>query len=105
MSIEMIFLGFADAINFLQPAQVTELLPVNVPLFVIVGIILIVATIFILFFLKKFIMNTVLGAIIWFIAIYIFQVQLPYIPSLVVSLVIGPAGIGTMLLLHAFGII
>ena len=101
-------LGFADGLNFindLNAGAATNFMPVNPPLFIIVGIILVVATIFILFFLKKMIMNTILGGVIWFIAIYILKINIPVIPSLVISLIIGPAGIGTMLLLNAFGLL
>jgi hypothetical protein len=104
----LFFLVFADGLDFITDMNAgvaTEFMPVNPPLFIIVGIVLVIATIFILFFLKKMIMNTILGAIIWFVAIYILKINLPLIPSLVVSLIIGPAGIGTMLLLNAFGLL
>ena len=50
-------------------------------------------------------MNSIFGGIIWAIAVLVLKINLPIIPSLVVSIIIGPAGIGTMLLLNAFGLI
>ncbi len=99
-----LFFLFAEGLNWI-PNEATEFLPVNPPLFIVIGIVLIIATIFLIFFLKKFIMNTILGGIIWAIAIFVLKIELPFLPSLVVSLVIGPAGIGTMLLLNAFGLL
>lgn len=102
--------GFADATSLgvdsigIDTNTIGSMLPMNVPLFIIVGIVLIIATVFILFFLKKMIINSILGGVIWAIAVFVFQVQLPFIPSLVISIIIGPAGIGTMLLLKAFGL-
>jgi hypothetical protein len=101
---QLAILGFADGVNFVAEEGV-NFLPVNQPLFIVVGIGLIIATLIIIFFLKKIIINSVLGGIIWAIAIFVFKVNLPTIPSLIVSIVIGPAGIGTMLLLNALGLL
>jgi len=105
--------GFADGLewatttateNATQTAT-ESILALNPPLFILIGLVLIAVTIFILFFLKKMIFNSVLGGVIWAIAIFVLQIDLPLIPSLVVSIIIGPAGIGTMLLLNAFGLL
>lgn len=104
-------LSFASNVDFNNPivSETVSILPESLlpdPFFlIIIGLILIGVTIFILFFLKKFIMNSVLGLILWAIVTFIFNIELPFIPSLVVSVVIGPAGVGTMLLLNAFGIL
>jgi hypothetical protein len=101
--------SFADGTKFatdtIVQTGVETFLPVNPPIFIIIGIVLILATIFILFFLKKMIVNSILGGIIWVIAIYVLKINLQPLPSLVVSIIIGPAGIGTMLLLNAFGLL
>lgn len=70
-----------------------------------VAIILIIATIAIILSLKKIIINSVLGLIAWGIVVFVFNVSLPLIPSLVVSIVFGLAGVGVMLLLAFFGVI
>jgi hypothetical protein len=76
-------LSFANDLDFNNfiVEEVSSILPEQIPFFVIIGLLL-------------------RG-----IAVFIFNVNLPTIPSLVVSIVIGPAGIGTMLLLHAFGLL
>ncbi|MBI4043626.1 MAG: hypothetical protein HY393_02355 [Candidatus Diapherotrites archaeon] len=79
-------------------------LTANLPL-IGTGIILILATILIVWFLKKFIVNTVLGLIAWGLAVFVFKISLPFYPSLAVSLLFGPAGIGVLLVLKAFGVI
>jgi hypothetical protein len=100
-----IFLSFADGIGFpttLLPEQAVSL--VNNPTILIIAVVLIVATVLLLVYLKKIIVNTVLGLIVWAIVTYIFKVELPLIPSFVVSAIFGPAGIGVLLLLKFLGV-
>jgi hypothetical protein len=102
----LFFLSFASDVDFTAPVETaTSFLPLDAPFFVIASIILIVVTIFILFFLKKIITNSIMGLVVWGIAIYGFNIPLPFIPSLIISIVIGPAGIGAMILLNAFGLL
>ena len=100
-----IFNEFAKGMSFTLPEAINTTNFVFNPTILIIGIILIAVTIFILFFLKKVITNSILGAVIWGISIYFFHVELPIIPSFVISVIIGPAGIGTMLLLKFFGLL
>lgn len=95
------FLGFADAANFAATNTPLSLTPIIIA----VVIVLIGITIFLAFFLKKIITNSIIGAIIWFLAVFVFKVQLPLIPSFVISVIFGAAGIGTMLLLSALGLL
>ena len=81
------------AINFVDPSVL------------LAGVILIAITIFILFFLKKIIVNSILGGILWAISIFVFNAQLPLIPSFVISILFGPAGMGTLIILKFFGLI
>ena len=104
--LNLFILSLIDGINFTPDVNTAaNLLPVNTPLFIIVGIVLIIVTILIIFFIKKVIINSIIGAIMWAIALFVFHVNLPLIPSLVVSIIIGPAGIGAMLLLNALGLL
>jgi hypothetical protein len=107
------FLNFGEGANFVPVAQETiyteaaKVIPFSLELVLIV-IVLIAITIFIMFFLKKVIINSILGGIIWFVAVFIFNVQIGpslFIPSFVISVIFGPAGIGTILLLVALGLI
>jgi hypothetical protein len=75
------------------------------PAFLVGGIILIIVGILILKFVKKIIVNSVLGAIAWAIAVYVFNIALPPIPSLLVSVVFGLPGIGVLLMLSFLGVI
>jgi hypothetical protein len=97
-------LNFANDLDFVPVEEVASIIPTE-PIFIIIGLILIGLTIFIIFFLKKFIINSILGLGLWLIVTFVFNVNLPTIPSLVISIVIGPAGLGTMLLLNAFGLL
>ena len=101
-----LFFLFAGDVDFTPvTTQATNVLMANLPIIVVIGIVLIVGTIFIIFFLKKIIMNSILGLIFWGIVVYGLQIPLPFIPSLIISLILGPAGIGAMLILNALGIL
>ncbi|MFA5357327.1 MAG: hypothetical protein WC308_00175 [archaeon] len=104
------FLDFADAIKWANPIETTQSVQqtaaiFNNPLALIgIGIILIIATVIVLFLMKKIIINTVLGLILWGIVTFVFNANLPFLPSLVIAAIFGPAGIGAMLLLKLFGL-
>jgi hypothetical protein len=103
MTLNIPFLGFAEEI-FPVATQATESIPLP-PEYILLGIGLIIATFIIILFLKKIIINSILGVVIWGLATYLFNVSLPTIPSLIVSIIFGPAGIGVMLVLKVFGLI
>jgi len=94
---------FATGTQFVQD-KATEIIPLPFE-YILVGIILIIITIFIFFFLKKIIVNSILGVIIWAGAVFLFNMNIPLLPSLVVSIIFGPAGIGVMIVLKVFGLI
>ncbi len=76
----------------------------------ILGVVLILATIVLLALLKRIIVNSILGIIAWLIVSYIFPIfglklSIPFWPSLIVSIIFGLAGIGSMLVLAFLGII
>ena len=99
------FLDFAEGVDFSTTVIQDQAISfVSNPTILVVAIVLIVVTLLLLFFLKKIIINTVLGLIVWGIVTYIFKIQLPLIPSFVVSAVFGPAGIGVILLLKFLGL-
>ena len=100
-----LFNEFAKGMSFSLPKASEAFSFLFNPTILLISIILIAVTIFILFFLKKVITNSILGGVTWFIVIYLFKIELPLIPSFVISVIIGPAGIGTMLLLKFFGLL
>lgn len=71
----------------------------------LVGIAFFVVAAMLLFFLKNLIVNTILGVIGWAILTYIFQIQLPFWASLIVSAIFGLAGLGVMVILAFLGIV
>lgn len=71
----------------------------------LLGLVLIIATVIIIHVVKKVFINSILGIIGWAIAVFVFQIELPFLPSLVVSAIFGLAGIGVMLLLKFLAII
>ncbi len=73
------------------------------PLLLVGGIVLVIAALVIFFFLKKIIINSILGIVAWAILTFVFQVELPFIPSLAISVIFGLAGIGAMLVMKFFG--
>lgn len=75
------------------------------PVLLVGGIVLVIAAILIFLFLKKIIVNSILGIAAWAILTFVFQVHLPLIPSFAVSAIFGLAGIGAMLVLKFFGMV
>ncbi len=74
------------------------------PTILILGIVLVIAAIVIFYFLKKIVINSVLGVAAWLILTFVFQIELPFIPSLAISIIFGLAGIGAMLVMKFFGL-
>ncbi len=74
----------------------------------IVGIILIIVAVLIIYYIQKIIakiiINSVLGLIAWAILFFVLKIELQLIPSLVVSVIFGLAGIGAILILKFLGI-
>ncbi len=75
------------------------------PTLLVGGVVLVIAAILVFFFLKKIIVNTVLGIVGWAIVTYVIGIELPFLPSLAVSVIFGLAGIGAMLVLRFFGVL
>ncbi|MCX8190097.1 MAG: hypothetical protein N3F05_02595 [Candidatus Diapherotrites archaeon] len=69
-----------------------------------IGILLIVVAVAIIFFIKKVIINSLLGLIGWAILKFAVGIELPLIEGLIVSVIFGLAGLGAMLVLKFFGI-
>lgn len=84
----------AEAANFL----------IGNPVALAGGIGLIIAAVVAFLFLKKIIINSILGIAAWVLLMYVFKIELPFIASLAVSIIFGLAGIGVMLVLRFFGL-
>jgi hypothetical protein len=76
------------------------------PSLLVGGIVLIIGAILIFFFIKKIIVNTVLGFVAWILFMTFVGVDPGLtIPSLAVSVIFGLAGVGVLLVLKFFGVI
>jgi len=75
------------------------------PLVLGLGIGLIIVSILILVFMKKIILNSILGLAAWVVINFILHIELPLLPSIVVSIVFGLAGIGVLLVLKFIGVV
>ena len=69
------------------------------------GIVFIILGVLVIVFLKRIIINSVLGAIVWAALEYVFGVKLPFVASLAISIIFGLSGIGVLLVLRFFGVI
>lgn len=99
------FFDFAQGVSFDAPSAAANSIPfINNPTIIIAAIVLIAVTVFLLFFLKKVIVNSLLGGILWAVNVFIFHIELPLIPSFVIAILFGPAGIGAMMLLKFLGL-
>lgn len=77
---------------------------INPWILIAIGIAFIIAAVLILLFLKKILINSIAGLVISCILIFVLKMQLPLIPTLIISAIFGPAGIGVMLILKLFGV-
>jgi hypothetical protein len=97
---------FAKGMSFQLPTEPSQALTIiNNPVIIIAAIVLIIATVLILLYLKDIITNSIMGGIIWAASVFIFHVELPLIPSFMISVIFGPAGVGAMLILKALGLL
>ncbi len=71
----------------------------------LIGIVLFAAAAVVIYFLKNFIANAILGIIGWAVLTYVFHVPLPFLPSLLISAIFGLAGLGAMVVLAFLGIV
>lgn len=69
------------------------------------GIGLVIAAILVILFIKKVIINSILGLIAWGVVYFGLGIKLPLAASLAVSVIFGLAGIGVMLVLRFLGIV
>ena len=76
------------------------------PGILVTGIILIAAAIIILYFIKKIIVNSILGFVAWILFMVFVGIDPGLIiPSLAVSVIFGLAGVGVLLVLKFFGVV
>ncbi len=97
-------------INFLfLAAEVTKegtkkIIELN-PILLVYAIVLIILTIIFIRFLKNVIVNSVIGVVALLFLYYVLKIKLPFILTLIVTVIFGPAGLGVMLVLKFFGVV
>lgn len=91
-------MGASAAMSSVQQAIHTD------PLYLLAGIGLVALAIFVVFFLKRVIVNSILG-LLAFAVLWALGIRLPFIITLVVSIIFGLAGVGTMLILYFLGLL
>lgn len=69
------------------------------------GIGFIVVAALVLYFLKKVVINSILGVLAWAVLNFVLNIHLPFWASLLVSVVFGLAGVGVMLVLRFLGLL
>ena len=69
------------------------------------GLALIALALVVIFVLKRIVVNSILGIVALIVVKFLLGVDLPLIPTLIVSVLFGLAGIGTMLVLHFLGLL
>lgn len=73
------------------------------PSVLVIGIVLIIAAIIIFVVIKKILVNSIAGLIVFGIIKFVFGVELPFIATLIVTAIFGLGGIGAMLVLRFLG--
>lgn len=68
------------------------------------GVVLIIAAVLVFLFIKKLIVNSILGVIAWAVLVFGLKIEMDLIVTLIVSAVFGLAGVGVILLLKFLGI-
>jgi len=70
----------------------------------LLGVLLIVAAVVVFMFLKKIIVNSVLGLVAWALLYFVIGVKMEFMTSLIVAAIFGLAGIGVLLVLKFLGV-
>lgn len=74
------------------------------PMILLAGIGFVALAVFLVFFLKRVIVNSILG-LIAFAVLWAAGIELPFVATLIIATVFGLAGVGTMLILYFFGLL
>jgi hypothetical protein len=75
------------------------------PILLVYAVVLIILTVIFIRFLKNVIVNSVIGVVALLFLYYVLNIKLPFILTLIVTVIFGPAGLGVMLVLKFFGVV
>ena len=82
----------------------TKIIAFN-PMYLVYGVVLIIITVILIKFLKNVIVNSIIGVVSLLFLYYVLKIKLPFLITLLITAVFGPAGLGVMLVLKFFGIV
>lgn len=83
--------------------ETTKTLVFN-PIYLVYALGLIILTIIFIKVLKNVIVNSVVGVVGLLFFYYVLNIKLPFLITLIVTAIFGPAGLGVMLILKVFGV-
>ena len=84
--------------------ETTKTLVFN-PMYLVYALGLIILTIIFIKVLKNVIVNSVVGVVGLLFFYYVLNIKLPFLITLIVTAIFGPAGLGVMLILKVFGVV
>jgi len=75
------------------------------PMLLLYALILIVLTVVFIKIFKNIIVNSIIGVVALLFLYYVLKIKLPFLITLLITAIFGPAGLGVMLVLKFFGIV
>ncbi len=106
MSLEQVHAFFQEFFAQFSAIKIEYLLIIGALLILVFLIIMLAKEMFMVVnLIRKLFINSILGFLIWGICYYYLKIELPFFASLIVSVIFGIAGIGTLLILKFLGLI
>ncbi len=90
---------------FLAAEETTKKVIEFNPMLLVYALILIVLTVIFIKVFKNVIINSIIGVVALLFLYYVLNIKLPFIITLIVTAIFGPAGLGVMLVLKFFGVV
>lgn len=81
-----------------------KIIEINI-MYILYAVILIILTVIFIKIFKNVIVNSVIGVVALLFLYYVLKIKLPFLITLIVTAIFGPAGLGAMLILKVFGVV
>ncbi|NCC70901.1 hypothetical protein EOM09_04935 [bacterium] len=75
------------------------------PIILLYALALIILTVIFIKILQNVIVNSIIGVVALLFLYYVLNIKLPFVITLIITVIFGPAGLGVMLVLKFFGIV
>lgn len=82
----------------------TKVLTLN-PMYLVYAVLLIILTVIFIKVFKNVIVNSIIGVVALLFLNYVLNIKLPFLITLIITVIFGPAGLGVMLVLKFFGVV